>query len=106
MNLTRKGEVGGGASLSLGGWRGGTHRGLRGGVAQGMEASRGSARGGGASCVMRGGGETAWEPIPTVVRLAEIENRGGGSAARRGGKGRRHEERSGTKRGQRGLAAL
>ena len=106
MNLTRKGEVGGGASLSLGGRRGGAQRGLRGGIARGMDASRGDARGGGASCATRGGGETAWEPVPTAVGLTGIENRGSGSAAHRGEKGRRHEERSGTRRGRRGLAAL
>ena len=56
-----------------------------GGVARANGASRGGTRGGGASCMMRGGGEVAREPNPGVTELAGREETGAASDGASGG---------------------
>ena len=55
---------------------------------------------------MRGAARWNGKAVLGAAELAGIQNRGGGGAARRGEKGRCHEERSGTRGNQGSLAEL
>ncbi|XP_039787072.1 glycine-rich cell wall structural protein 1.8-like [Panicum virgatum] len=65
----------------MGGRRGGVMKLALGGVARGMEASKGGAGGDGGLCATRGGGEAAQGGKSGVAVLTGVENRGGGGGA-------------------------
>ena len=100
-------KSGGGNGCSRGGRRSGVKEFALGGVAWGNCASRTGARGGGAPCATRGGGEAARErQFPGRPSSPERET-GVAAGLRIVEEGERaSKEGSGTRRGRRGLVAL